>query len=182
MDFKELFKSKNFKGVLMGVGVVFVVLIVFQTGVIVGSHKSNYSNRLGEKYFNAFGKEEKRGMPNFMRDDFAGAHGTAGRIVKIELPQLLIEDQEGIEKTILITQQTEVMAFRQKIKAGDLKIDQNVVVVGTPNDQAQIEAKIIRLMPPFPGTQNFVPAVPVLPASPSSTPTPISTAPSDTNY
>jgi len=80
-----------------------------------------------------------------------GGHGAVGRIIKVSLPTMVVSGPDNLEKVVMIKDDTIVRQFRSDLKPGDLKIDQNVVVVGSPNEDGQIEAKLIRLMP-APGT------------------------------
>jgi hypothetical protein len=58
-----------------------------------------------------------------------------------------VQDKNNIEKVILINTNTQIQEMRGNVATGDLKIDDFVVVIGTPNPQGQIEAKFIRVMP-----------------------------------
>ena len=58
-----------------------------------------------------------------------------------------MQDKDKTEKVILIKDDTQVEKMKDKIQTSDLKIDDFVVVIGSPNDKGQIEAKFIRLMP-----------------------------------
>ena len=73
-----------------------------------------------------------------------------GKIIKLEPPNFMIADRDGVEKIILITDKTDIKRFRDTIKSVDLKLDDFINVIGAPNDKAQIEAKFIRVLPPPP--------------------------------
>ena len=55
-----------------------------------------------------------------------------------------------MEKIILVSDATIIKRFQDTIKLADLKVDDYIVVIGEPNNAGQIEAKLIRLMPPEP--------------------------------
>jgi len=161
MDIKKYFSSPKVAGwlrsktlvrALIGVGIAAAVLVVFLAGVSVGYHKAAFSFRMGDNYYRAFG-EGGRGRPmgwGQLPDELPGAHGAAGRIIKVDLPTFLLEGPDRIEKTVLIKDDTVIRRFRDTLAPADLKADDYAVVIGSPNDQAQIEAKFIRLMPPPP--------------------------------
>lgn len=87
-------------------------------------------------------------MMRLFRDkDFTNSSGATGKIISVNLPELAIENADGIEKIILISDDTIIKRFRETIKADDLKMGDFVVAIGSPNDNAQVEAKIIRIMP-----------------------------------
>ena len=90
-------------------------------------------------------------MPRgFGRENFSDAHGAVGKIIKIDLPTLIITGKDNIEKVILIKDDPKIRRFNEDIKPSDLKVDDFIVVIGTPNNQSQVEAKLIRIMPPPP--------------------------------
>jgi len=80
-------------------------------------------------------------------DDFTNPHGTFGKIIKIDLPTIAVQASDGTEKSIVIDDNTTIRRFQETLTSKDLKVDDPIVVIGEPNDQGQIEAKLIRLMP-----------------------------------
>jgi hypothetical protein len=52
-----------------------------------------------------------------------------------------------LEKIIVLQDSTDIRRFRDVIKSSDLKVDDNIVVIGEPNAKGQIEAKLVRVMP-----------------------------------
>ncbi len=93
-------------------------------------------------------------MMGFLHNrDFTNSSGAIGKIVKIDLPTLMVENKDGIEKAILITDDTVIKKLRETVKPEELKIDDFVIVIGSPNDKAQVEAKIMRIMP---NPENFI--------------------------
>ena len=80
--------------------------------------------------------------------NFSNSHGAVGKIIKIELPNLVVEDREGIEKIFIVSDETVIKSFRETLKPSDLKAGEFVVIVGDPDDKTQIEAKLIRIIPP----------------------------------
>jgi hypothetical protein len=58
-----------------------------------------------------------------------------------------VADIDGNEKTITISTSTDIRKFKDSVKAEYLKIDDFVTVLGNPNDKAEVEAKLIRIMP-----------------------------------
>ena len=159
MNIKDVFQSKIFRRVLVGIGVAIIALVIFQAGIFVGYRKSGFSYRWGENYYRTFGEHRGRfgkRMPGFPRGrDFSNSHGATGKIVRVDLPTAVIADEDGVEKIIAIKDDTIIRRFRETVKPTDLKPDDFVTVIGSPNDQSQIEAKLIRLLPSPP---DFMPA------------------------
>lgn len=165
MNIKNLFQSKRFSKIIIGIGIVIVILMILQLGVFIGYKKASFSYKWGENYHSNFGGPRGGFMGNFRRDfkgsDYTNSHGTFGSIIKIDSsadstssPQaistqttLVIKGKDDLEKTVLVSDKTEISNRREAMKASDLKIDDQVVIIGTPNDQGQIAARFIRIMP-----------------------------------
>ena len=147
---KNFFQTKTFSRILFVLGGLIVAGLIFQAGIFVGYYKASFSYRLGDEYHNMFGQRE-RGFQGVMMPGFSGAYGAAGDILKIELPVIVIEDQDSIEKNIIISTSTIFRKMRDTISASDLKVDDFVTVIGEPNENGQIVAKLVRVSPPPPG-------------------------------
>ena len=147
-DIKKVFESKISTRILIVVGVVVVTMLIFSAGIFVGFHKASFGRAWGENYERNFGMGPNRMM--FGRDNFPNAHGAVGKIIKIELPTIIVQDEkDNTEKVILIKEggDTRIQEMMTSIKATDLAVNDYVIVIGSPNDQGQIEAKFIRVMP-----------------------------------
>ncbi len=155
MNIKQWLQSPMFIKILCGAGVLVFALAIFQAGIFVGFHKARFSYRFGDNYSRNFagplGSFSIRGMMG--SGGFTDSHGVTGKILKVSLPTLVIEGADKIEKIVVITDQTEIREFRGDLKPADLKVDDSAVIIGTPNDQGQIEAKLIRILP-APATTN----------------------------
>jgi hypothetical protein len=159
MNIKKYFEEHKNKKFLCIIGIVIAVLVIFQAGVFVGYHKAAYSYGWGERYYKTFGERgsrehEYRGMMDFRHigRGLSNSHGTIGKIISIALPTIIVEDQDRIEKTVLLTNDTMLRSFRDEIRAADLKVGDSVVIIGNPNEQAEIEARLIRIMPSSPAS------------------------------
>ncbi len=154
MDFNKIFHSRKLKIALWIIGAFIIILLVFQAGMVVGFKKANFSYKWGENYHQNFAGPRAGFFGDFMnRDfgrDFIDAHGIFGQIIKIDSLALVIKGANNTEKIILLKDDTTIRRFQETIKAGDLKIDDQIVVIGSPNDAGQIEAKLIRILPASP--------------------------------
>ncbi|MFA6521899.1 MAG: hypothetical protein WCT53_05980 [Candidatus Gracilibacteria bacterium] len=150
MDLNNIFQSKIFQRVIIGLGIVIVIAMVFKVGMFVGSGRADFAFRWGENYHRNFGGPRGGFMGEFGDRNFIDAHGTFGRIIKIELPNITIGGEKDVEKVVVLKNDTVVKAFNETVLPKDLKVDDNVVVIGSPNDAGQIEAKLLRVMPPPP--------------------------------
>jgi hypothetical protein len=148
--FKKTAESKIFKIILWGILGFIVLLIVFKAGMAVGFKKASFSYKWGENYHRNFGGPKKGLLEDFSGRDFLEGYGTFGQIIKIDDLTLVIDGRGDMEKIILIKEDTVIKRFRDNIKLSDLKVDDYVTVIGEPNEEGQIQAKLIRLSPPRP--------------------------------
>ncbi len=144
---KEVLKKSKIKWVMCAIGGFVVVLLIFQAGMFLGFKKASFSFRIGEQYF-----RQMNGRPNdqFMgmnRGDFENSHGAIGKIISIKLPSLIVSDKDGGEKTIIISTSTDIKKFKDSIKSEDLKVNDFITVIGSPNNRSEVEAKLVRVMP-----------------------------------
>lgn len=144
MNLKEIFKPTHLNKSLIILAALVVLIFVFIAGVFVGHEKTRFSQRWGENYYrNIMGPG---GFVDFDRRGFNARSGL-GQIIKIDGATLIIRDQTNLEKTILVTDKTVIVKNNQNIKITDLKVDDKIVIIGRPNNQGQVEAKLIRVMP-----------------------------------
>lgn len=153
MDVKRFFQSEKFKWVVISIGILAVILLILQAGMSVGYKKAAFSYKWGEDYYRAFGpgpgkiQPRNGGVMPMMRGQFPESYGVSGRILKIDFPVVIIEGKDGVEKAVLIQDGTAIRRFRENVKISDLKEGDMVVVIGSPNNDSQIEAKLVRIFP-----------------------------------
>jgi hypothetical protein len=142
---KKFFESTLFLKILCGIGIVVIALIIFYAGVTVGIHRASFGRAWAENYESNFGFGPDHLLVGV--NNFPNANGAIGKIIKIELPTVIVQDKDNTEKVILTTESTQIQKMQSNITTSDLKLGDFVVVIGTPNTQGQIEAKFIRVMP-----------------------------------
>jgi hypothetical protein len=149
---KEFFQSKVFLGFIIGIAAFLILAIVFQAGVFVGFKKAGFSQRLGENYGRIFGDDKRPQMGGMFEgmpfDNIPGGHGAVGKVVKISTSTIVVAEPNNIEKVILFGQETSIRKARAEIKAGDIVVGDFVSIIGEANSQGEIEAKLIRVLPP----------------------------------
>jgi len=152
MNIKDYIKSQAFKGVLVGIFIAIVSLVIFQLGVVVGGHKASFACRFGDNFERNFkdpkGKFMQRSIPG--GNNIPGGHGAAGKVISIALPLMVVSSPDNLEKTVVIGSDTQVREFRNSISVDSLKVGDFVIVLGNPNKEGQVDAKLIRLAPPPP--------------------------------
>lgn len=161
MDFNKFFQSKSFKIIIWVIIGLAVFCFIFNIGMFIGFRKASFSYKWGENYHRNFAGPRQGFLRDFGRDfggqDFIESHGVIGQIIKIEDSELVIKGPNDVEKVVLVKDKTVINRFRETIKVSDLKVDDQIVVIGEPNEAGQIEAKLIRLLPPPPPMPSFGP-------------------------
>lgn len=158
INIPEFFHSKKFAWVLKGIAALVILLVVFQLGVFVGFRKAGFSYRWGENYHRAFGGPRGGFMRDFEGRDFVSGSGTIGIVVKTEKDRFVVKGNDGVEKIIIVSQATTLERGKTSISLADLKVDDRVVIIGAPDNNGSIEAKVVRV---FDATIN--PPVPQMP-------------------
>lgn len=150
---RGLYTQKGLRLGLYIVGGLFVFSIIFQLGVFVGYHKANYAHNFSDSYRKNFRGERGESFGGMMRgNNFPTAHGAFGTVLTTALPTFIIEDKDGLEKTILISSSTIIKNISGNASSSSITSNSIVMVLGDPTPQGQIEAKLIRIMPASFGT------------------------------
>lgn len=149
MDFNQFFQSKTFKIATWAVASLVVLLLVFRLGIAIGFRKAAFSYRWGENYHKNFGGPRGGFAKDFFNERmFIESHGVFGTAVSVDGGTIVVKGRDDVEKIVQVKEETVITRFREKIAVADLKTDDLIVVVGDPNDAGQIEAKLIRVLPP----------------------------------
>ena len=149
---KKVLNSKGFRVSTYALGNFVVAFLIFQAGMIAGFRKVSFGRDWGDNYTKNFGSPHKdfRMMGQEFGDfrNLPNAHGAMGRIIKVELPTFVVSDgKDQTEKIIVVGDKTEIRRMRDIVSKDELKVDENVIVIGSPNSSGQIEAKLIRFIP-----------------------------------
>lgn len=134
------------KGILIGLGALIVALIIFWGGMMVGSREARFSYQWGANYHHLFGPPPGPFMGGG-GDDFMNPNSAAGTIIKVSTNTLLIKGDDNIEKSVTISSSTLIRSMQSTLGPNDLKINDQVVILGEPSSTGQIEAKFIRVFP-----------------------------------
>lgn len=146
---KEENKCDILKWAVIGLIAFAIAVFIFGAGVFIGAMKARFSYRWAENYHNNFGGPRTGFFGDWQKmpfpPDFIESRGNFGQIIKINDSDIVIKGKDNTEKVIVITSQTLIEKGKNEIKKEDLKVDDYIVVIGSPNDQGQIEAKLIRI-------------------------------------
>jgi len=157
MNIKEYIKSESFRGILIGLVMAIVALVIFQAGIAIGERKASFAHRFGDNFERNFRDPRGGGFLNMRGGpggDMPGGHGAVGEIVSIALPTVVVAGPDNLEKTVVIGKDTLIRQFQYEATETQLEEGDFIVVLGNPNEEGQIEARLIRVVPPPPGFTN----------------------------
>lgn len=143
-------KQKDFlKWVVYGLAGFAAVVLIFGAGMAVGGMKAKFSYRWAESYHKNFAGPRSGFLGDWraappLPGDFIEGHGAFGEIIELKDNGFVIKGREDIEK-VIITNEDTVIKNRMKTVEDGLKAGDNVVIIGSPNNEGQIEAKLIRV-------------------------------------
>lgn len=159
-----MIKSKKFKLAIGAIGALLLMLVIFAGGVAVGLRKAKFSYQWGQNYERNFiggpmmdGDDSRGGMMgnnrggmmniprNIEGGGFRNAHGLAGMIISVSGNNLIVKDHDNKENTVAVTDKTIIKDRTTDLKITDLKANDQIVVMGTPNDQGVVAADLIRV-------------------------------------
>jgi hypothetical protein len=151
MNLKELLNSKVSHKAMMISASIAVLIFVFSAGVFVGIEKAKFSYGWGENYFSNFaGSSSLNGGPftdhnPFWDKNYINPHGLLGQIIEIDDDGFIMTSANQIEMSVQINQQTIIKNHRDNLKFSDLKIGNQVIVIGEPGEQGEVDARFIRI-------------------------------------
>ncbi|MBI5138202.1 MAG: hypothetical protein HZA95_00165 [Candidatus Vogelbacteria bacterium] len=147
---KKFMESRKSVHIIFSLIGIILLILVFKAGEHFGYRRASFSYQYGDNFHRTFGYDRGSrsfGMGMMGNRDYLNAFGAAGKVVSINLPEIVVTDRSGVEKTVLINNETEVMSQREKLTSSDLKIGDAVVVFGEPDLNGKIDAKLVRVMP-----------------------------------
>ncbi len=145
-DIKTFVNSHTFVKVLAVLGTLIIALFIFEAGVVVGFHKASFASHWQENYAHNFG-----GPGGFFNTQVPNPHGTAGKIVSLSLPTFVVAGPDENERTVELDDDTIIRDGAATVDSNDLTVGKFVVIIGTPNDNGIVDARLVRIMP-APGT------------------------------
>lgn len=138
---------------IMILGVLFVALLVFWAGTAVGYKQAAFSYHWNDNYSRQFGGPRSPLGFQSDSDEPMSAHGAFGTIIGVKLPEIVVKGGGDVEKTVTVNGATVIRRFHDAASTTDLSNGQTVVVIGEPDSQGNINASLIRIVPPMPANQ-----------------------------
>lgn len=137
---KSANKLSWLKGSLIALGVVVGITFVFGAGFFVGRQSAS-PLRL------PLGLEHRGSLKG---------HGAIGAIQSIGDQRITIRLRDGTIQVVLVDNETRLEKNFQRVSLADFKIDDQVVVLGSPNADGEIKAHLVGIIPPtFRGLRSF---------------------------
>jgi hypothetical protein len=161
----HFFRSRLFVGILIGVAVMFVLVCVFETGVAVGYHEATFSSHWGANYERNFGGSGMQGSMGLPDGHDPEAYGATGEIISVSGSTIVVQNSNRQEEKVVINSTTSIRNQENTITASALTDGTYVVVVGDPDDDGNIDASLIRVIPSPPAGE-------MPPAGPAASTTP----------
>lgn len=160
MDIAKFTQSKSFTVTIIVITSLIVLLLVFGLGVSVGYHKARFSYQWGENYDRNFGGPQHGILGVFGGANFMNSHGISGSIIKIDGSVLVIKDagDGNTERTTVLKDDTVIRRAQEVLKPSNLKVGDNIIIIGNPDDSGQIQVELLRVLPtPLPSMSNLPP-------------------------
>lgn len=139
------------KWLVIGLAGLGAIVLIFSFGVFVGGMKARFSYKWAESYHKNFAGPKAGFLGDWrgtfpLPGEFIEGHGAFGEIIKIDEATLIMESKpQDIEKVIVINDDTLLKKGRATINKDELRVGVQIVVIGSPNGEGQIEAKLIRV-------------------------------------
>jgi len=154
---KKTNKKRNrdiLKWGVVGLAGFAVVVLIFGAGMIIGGMKAKFSYRWAENYHKNFAGPREGFLGDWRKaplsEDFIEGHGAFGEIIELNPStgsgqnSFVIKGRGDMEKIVIIGQDTVIKKGKETVEDG-LKVGDRAVIIGSPNEEGQIEAKLIRL-------------------------------------
>lgn len=119
-----------------------VLLVVFGLGITIGYDRASFASRFDQNYYHNFtpgaGLVPSGPAP-------IGDHGITGSVIDVSTSTISVQDQNNNEHSITIASGTVIRETNNTIQISDIKIGDQIVVIGEPNPQGQVLARFIRV-------------------------------------
>ena len=143
---KSFLESKKIRAIIFILGGVAAIFLIFSAGVAVGYRKAVFSQSWGMSYNRFFLNRLPSGAIGMMvqRGPW-DTHGVAGQVIDVSSSSFMVKDPDNDERSIAVTSGTVIRDTNQVIPLDDLAPGYQVVVIGAPNPDGQVDARFIRV-------------------------------------
>lgn len=131
------------------IGIIFS-LFWFGLGLKIGEKKALLSSQWFQEYQRNFlgPKRRPHGPFRFFDNNLINQYGIFGEVIKNDISnsQIILKDNNNLEKIIKINNETIIVKFREKIDQSQIKEGEKLMIISSTVDN-QIVAKFIRVFP-----------------------------------
>jgi len=137
------------KKIIIGLAVFVVALLIFSAGVFVGGARARFSYQWAENYHKNFAGPKEGFMGDWRErppapENFIEGHGVFGEIIELKEDGFVVNGRDNVEKIVISNKDTVIKKGAEN-STETLKVGDQVVIIGSPNETGQIEAKLIRI-------------------------------------
>ena len=164
----EFFKSKWVQVVIVCLAGLILLTGSFWLGVNIGARKSRHFNDWCGNFDRQMPGREDRGIGQGLLPPppvLPGSHGVFGKVISVSGSSLVIQGKDNLEQDVLVTTSTQIRLGRDQAALQDVKADMEASVLGAPNSQGQIEARLIRLFEGPPANTSATNGTPTPPSA-----------------
>lgn len=147
MTLPSLSSSKISSYVIPGLVTLIFLVVAFWLGMAIGERRARHFAVWCDGYRHAFVQPGRDRLP-LPSPGLPNPHGVFGRVVSLSGQTIVIEGNDDIEQSVLMTSSTAIRSGDQNVLVTDIHPDAQVSVFGMPNGAGQIEARLVRILPP----------------------------------
>lgn len=148
VDAQKVVESDTFTKILIGVGLAFAALVIFEAGIFVGVRKASMAFHIGENYYyRAVGPGPGPFGDDPFGEELTNANGAAGKVLSVSLPTFLVEGRNG-ERTVIVSATTTIKRLDSATSSSAITPNNFVIVIGEPDASGAIRAAFVRVLPP----------------------------------
>jgi len=139
-------KKHNF---IKGLIIALLFVFVFNLGISVGREMERFACNWTASYHKNFGGPQNGFIDAWKNQppDMINSRGIFGKIIQINGDSLVVQSQDNKEVVVAVASDTVVTRLRDQLDKGALKLNDFLVVIGNPDTNGQITAKLIRILP-----------------------------------
>jgi hypothetical protein len=138
-------ESKKIRVILIVLASLIILLVVFGLGITIGYDRANFASHFDQNYYrNFYGNGVATGSYG-MGPAPTDAHGITGTVIDLSSSTISVEDPGNDEHSIAVSSGTVIREVSNTIGINDIKLGDQIDVIGEPNDQGQIDARFIRV-------------------------------------
>jgi len=129
---------------LIILGSVALIFVIFALGIYVGYERAMFASGRSDNYYRNFMGASPMG--------FGDSHGVVGTVIDVSTSSLTVRDPDNDEESVVVATDTIIRMFDRTLDIKGLVPGEGVAVIGSPNEDGQIEARFVRI---FPSTSSY---------------------------